>query len=365
LSSIALVGGFDAGNYGDALFPVLARAALRRRLGARVRLTEYGFSDLAPGTRPYAVRDLRHLPGEIGGHDLLLLGGGGIVRGDPFGPAFAPASPEVEDPYGMWLEPMLEARRAGVPVAFNAPGVSPTIAPEQGRTAAHVLADVRHLVVRDRQSAAWLAERTGVEAAVVPDSAFGLAGARREPPGAEASAILTGAGIGGAYVILQPAPELVPWRESVATVLEAVSALGLDVLELPIGPVLGDRAGLLGELPAPTRAAPRWPGPQAIAQLVANAAGAIGMSLHLGITAVAFGVPLFRPPSPPGHKYERLEALPGVFVFARDRGPLEFGARAPSGAVLELRAQVEAHWDAVAVLASADGAPRGARRAAA
>lgn len=361
MTSIALVGGFDAGNYGDALFPLLARAALRRRLGARVRLTEYGFRDLAPGPRPYAVRDLRHLPGEIGGHELLVLGGGQLLRGDPFGPAYAPASPEVDDPYGMWLAPMLDARRAGVAVAWNAPGVSPTIGEERRATIAQAVSAVRHLVVRDRQSSRWLQERTGVEAAVVPDSAFALAGARREPPGAEAAAILADAGIGGAYVVLQPAPELVPWRASVARVLEAAAALGLDVLELPIGPVLGDRAGLLGELGVPVRPAPRWPGPEAMAQLIANASAAIGMSLHLGITAVSFGVPLYRPPSPPGWKYERLEALPGVSVFGRGDGAPAFGARAPSRAALALRARVEAHWDAIAALANGAGAPRGPR----
>jgi len=360
-----MVGGFDADNYGDALFPLLARAALRKRLGARVRVTEYGFRDIAPGLRPYAVRDLRHLSAEISAHDLLVLGGGQLVRGDPFGPAFAPASPEVEDPYGMWLMPMLAAMRAGIPVAWNAPGVSPTISEELDGQVAALVSAVRHLVVRDRQSCEWLAERAGVEAAVVPDSAFGLAGRRRELPGAEAAAVLADAGIRGAYVILQPATELLRWRESVATVLQAATAVRLDVLELPIGPMLGDRVGVLGELPVPTHTAPRWPSPQAIAQLIANASGAIGMSFHLGVTAVSFGVPVFRPPSPRGWKYERLEALPDVLVFGRDQRPLEFGARPPSSAVLALRVRVEAHWDAIAALASGAGAARAPRRGAA
>ena len=318
-----------------------------------MKLTAYGFRDLEPGLRPYAVRDLSRLPAEISGHDLLLLGGGQLIRGDRLGPAFPPASPDVHDPLGIWLVPTLTALLAGVPVAWNAPGVSPTLPQRLDPLVATAVAGVRHLVVRDEQSSRWLAERAHAQAAVVPDTAFGLAGGARAAPGLEASAFLADAGIRAPYLIVQPTPELLPWRADLEVVLKAAHAAGLEVLELPIGPALGDRAGALGELPVPTRAAPRWPGPAAMVELIANAAGAVGMSYHLGVTATAFGVPLWRPPSPPGWKYEALESLPGVTVFSRGpAGTHPFGAATPSGAVVALRARVDAHWDAVARLAS-------------
>lgn len=357
--SIALAGGFDAGNYGDALFPLLAECALRARLGDDLELTVYGFRDLEPGLRPYAVRDLSRLPAEISDHDLLLLGGGQLIRGDRLGPAFPPASPAVHDPLGIWLVPILTALVAGVPVAWNAPGVSPTIPEHLDPVVAAAVAGVRHLVVRDEQSSRWLAERASTQAAVVPDTAFGLADHTRPESGPEAAAILADAGIRGPYLILQPTAELLPWRDALDGVLQDAHAAGLEVLELPIGPALGDRPGVLGELPVPTRAAPRWPGPAGMVELIANAAGAAGMSYHLGVTATAFGVPHWRPPSPPGWKYEVLEALPGVTVFGRDPAAANrFGARTPSPDVTALRARVDAHWDAIASLATeSTGAP--------
>jgi hypothetical protein len=85
-----------------------------------------------------------------------------------------------------------------------------------------------------------------------------------------------------------------------------------------------------------------------MAEVIAGADAAIGSSFHLGVTAAAAGVPLLRPPSPPGWKYEAVEALPGVAALG---SPLELGAREPSDAVLALADRVEAHWDAVAALA--------------
>ena len=273
----------------------------------------------------------------------MLLGGGQLVRGDPLGPAFPPASREVHDPLGIWLVPTVTALLAGVPVAWNAPGVSPTIPERLDPLVAAVVAGVRHLVVRDEQSSLWLAERAGVEARVSPDTAFALAGHPRPPLGAEAAALLADAGVGGPYVVLQPTSQLDPWRDEIEAALR-----GVEVLELPIGPVGGDYVPL------------RWPSPWAIAELIANASGAVGMSYHLGVTATAFGVPLLRPPSPPGWKYELLETLPGVTVLGRGE-TVSWGAGAPSPEARALAGAVEAHWDAVAALAVST-APRRFRR---
>ena len=354
--SIAIVGGFDAGNYGDALFPLLARSALRERLGRRLKLTAYGFRDLEPGLRPYAVRDLSRLPAEISGHDLLLLGGGQLIRGDRLGPAFPPASPDVHDPLGIWLVPTLTALLAGVPVAWNAPGVSPTLPQRLDPLVATAVAGVRHLVVRDEQSSRWLAERAHAQAAVVPDTAFGLAGGARAAPGHEASAILADAG--------DPCP--VPDRAAHAGVAPLARRPRGGAEGGACGRARGaraaDRAGArrprrrARRTAGATRAAPRWPGPAAMVELHRERRGS---GRHepppRRYEEIAFGVPLWRPPSPPGWKYEEAleRSLPGVTVFGRGpAGTHPFGAATPSGAVVALRARVDAHWDAVARLAS-------------
>jgi Polysaccharide pyruvyl transferase len=355
---VAQVGGFDADNYGDALFPLLAERALRRRLGSTLELVAYGFRDLPPGRRPYAVRDLARLPAEIAGFDLLLLGGGQLVRGDPLGPAFRPASATVHDPLGVWLVPTVTALLAGVPVAWNAPGASPTIPPALDPLVAAAAAGVELLNVRDEQSARWLAERAGVSAGIVPDTAFALAATAPPPLGEEARAALAGLD-GRPYAILQPCAELGPVRGGVDAALAAFAAGGRAVLELPIGPVNGDRRGVLEGLPVATHDPGSWPGPAAMVELIGNADAAVGNSYHLGVTAVAFGVPLLRPPSPPGWKYETLERLPGVTVLGTGEALPPPPARRPvADAARAMAAAVEAHWDRVAELASRGPQPR-------
>ena len=53
---------------------------------------------------------------------------------------------------------------------------------------------------------------------------------------------------------------------------------------------------------------PAWPGPTLLAELIGHASAAVGVSLHLAITALAFGVPVFRPAHAFRGKYEVLTA---------------------------------------------------------
>jgi hypothetical protein len=76
--------------------------------------------------------------------------------------------------------------------------------------------------------------------------------------------------------------------------------------------------------------------------------------------AVACGVPLYRPASPPGWKYEALEGIEGVHVLptvsANGWGagaPFDLGQRAPGIAARERAARLASHWDAVAAAARA------------
>jgi hypothetical protein len=167
-----MVGTFDAANFGDVLFPVIARHELSARLG-ELELTAYGYRSLSADQWPYAVRSLGLLPAEIGSYDLLLIGGGLIVRDDPnVAPGYAPSDPRVHQPLGLWLVPALLAHAAGVPVAWNAVGATDHLADWLRPLAHAALTGSAYIAARDQRSAAVLAaDRTEeLEAARAADS---------------------------------------------------------------------------------------------------------------------------------------------------------------------------------------------------
>ena len=76
---IGLFGTFDLENYGDLLFPLIAEAELRERLGT-VTLHRFSYNARTPPDWPYTITSLTELP-RMGGHlDGVLIGGGFIVR---------------------------------------------------------------------------------------------------------------------------------------------------------------------------------------------------------------------------------------------------------------------------------------------
>jgi len=99
---------------------------------------------------------------------------------------------------------------------------------------------------------------------------------------------------------------------------------------------------------------PSYPHPERIARLIRGASAVVGGSLHLGITAVAFGVPVFRPAQMSGGKYAVLSRHPNVHVFDAD-GSIDcdwFEARLKerntADAMKEISARLERHRDLVA-----------------
>src|SRR5688572_13223564 len=120
---IGMVGTFDVANFGDLLFPLVARQELARRLGP-VEICPYSYNARSAASWPFAVSPLDRLAAEIGTLDLLLVGGGDIIRFDPLiALNYRPNSPDIHHPTGFWLAPIFLAHTAKVPVAWNAPGL--------------------------------------------------------------------------------------------------------------------------------------------------------------------------------------------------------------------------------------------------
>jgi len=111
---VAIVGTADAANYGDLLFPLIAAHELRARLGD-VELVSYGYRDVGASGWPFAVRSAGALAREIAGYDLLLVGGGLLIRDDAaLADGYAPSDQSVHQPLGLWLVPTLLALMAGI-----------------------------------------------------------------------------------------------------------------------------------------------------------------------------------------------------------------------------------------------------------
>jgi hypothetical protein len=351
---IGIVGTFDVSNYGDLLFPLLAEHELERRLGP-IDLVRYSYRSMDSGSWAYDVRPVGTFAGEVADLDLVLVGGGDLVRFDEHvAPGYVPTEPHVQHPTGYWLMPTLVAASAGVPVVWNAVGV---VAAPPGREAALLAlatGAVDLLAVRDEPSKARLGD-AGSSAHVAPDTAFGL---RALFGGTAASAsartLLHGAGVTGGYVVVQPSLHFAPHAAAIASAVSLASDRGLRAVELPVSAGLGDAADALGLDDAVARF-PYWPPPLVTAEIVAGAEAVIAQSLHLTITALTAGVPVFRRRSASGSKYEVLETFPDVHLWDGEDELIALvgertGRRPLSSGVVERERELAAHWDGVASL---------------
>jgi lipopolysaccharide transport system ATP-binding protein len=352
---IALVGGFDVSNFGDLLFPFIAERELTERLEGP-EFVRYSLRDMEDEAWPHCVRSLGRLPEEICEFDLLVIGGGHLIRFDKeVAPGYRPTDASVHHPTGFWLTPTLLAVTYGVPVAWNAVG-SVTSMPAWGeRLLGLAVRAADYVAVRDEPSAGALASAArGAPFKIVPDSAFGLRRLVPQTPSERFWTFCDQVGLTPPYVILQPSPSLVPFASQVGDALSHFWQEGRSVLELPIGPALGDKAGVL-ELDQPMTRASSWPDPLLLAEIVSQADAVVAKSLHLSITALVFGVPVHCPSPPEASKYAMLDGLSGVHFFGASPNASkpelkESGRAEPGPQVTERMAQLSAHWDTIADL---------------
>lgn len=228
--------------------------------------------------------------------------------------------------------------------------------PEWGHEpAADALRTASYVNVRDALSAERLLELApDVDVRVVPDTAFGigrLISASREQSGS----LLEELGIHGRYAIVQPSPWLRSDASRIASLAQDLNSRGTTVVELPIGPMGFEAPGALG-VDLDGVSPPTWPKPLVIAELIAGAELAVGLSLHLAIVATASGVPVLRPQVEEITKYVALDAAPGIGEWRRgDDAPLVPPESDPAAAefVAAQAAILDEHWDRIAELATA------------
>ena len=367
---VGVVGTFDVANFGDLLFPLIAEAELSRRLGP-IEVRRYSHRPMASPPWPFAVDPISRLIETVDELELLVVGGGHLVRFDTtVAPGYEAVESGIPHPGGYWLSPTIVAAAAGVPVAWNALGVS-SGTPDWARPLlAQVVAAADYVSVRDGDSLAELQAVSPTSAIrLVPDSAFGI------QPVLDALEVTLPDGLGQSlggrpYVIVQPSAGLRPAAEPIRAAAAALAEAGMALIELPISPVLGDEIGRLGDLGPSAIPVADVVEPAVLARLVAGAHAVVVHSFHGSVVALAHGVPVFRAAMPEGTKYHALASFAGVRTIdpAGSLGEdiLRAAGRPAASDIVAQISQLAEHWDRVAALVDApDDAARRSRQLAA
>ena len=250
--------------------------------------------------------------------------------------------------------PALLAASRGVPVAWNAVGLPlqpPAWTREILRLAA---ASAAYVSVRDQVSFDRLTHHVDADVVSrVPDSAYRVRQLRNAGTEAEFMAFARTAGVRAPYLIVQPAPELAPYADTLKSLIEPLRAQGYSVVEVPFSPLFRERCGPLGI--ADTIACEGLVDrPLLLAEIIARADAVIVQSLHPSIVALANGVPVNRMAYTSRHKDKALRASSRVrFLDELPEGePLELlhGRSQPDGYVRECALRLIDHWDRIASL---------------
>lgn len=339
--SIGIAGTFDVRNYGDLLFPLIAEAELRNRLGA-VKVRAFSYHEKHTPDWPYEVTSLAALPDAP--LDALLIGGGFLIRFDKdVAPGYAPPDASIHHPTGYWLTPALVAVQRGIPVVWNAPGMHCNDVPRWAEPLLRLaLGSSSYVAVRDEPTSAALAKYGDTE--VVPDTAFGIPRLLPSQPSVQLQGLWKACGIRQPYVVVQAAESAAWFGGYVESHARALSHL--QFVALPIGPVLGDRSSYLPRFTA----VPDWPDPLLLAEFVSHAEAVVGHSYHLTITALMSGVPAFTWVDLSAGKFTALRAFENIHPQSalRDSGAEWFLSRIGRRTPPPVPPRVAAHWDRVA-----------------
>lgn len=350
---IGICGTFDVENYGDLLFPLIAERELTRRLGP-IYLQKFSYYNKTFPNWPYSVNSLTELPTMMQQLDGLLIGGGDLIRFDKeIAPGYFPPNPTIHHPTGYWLTPMLIAAQAGRPVIWNAPGLYGEIPAWATPLLKLAIRLSSHLTVRDEASRQALLRFAGdVEIKVTPDTVFGAAQLIDiEQQSAQYIHLCETAGLKAPYIIVQATTGLDAFVQLVKTHPRIFQDYQLVIL--PIGPALGDSHILLSDS-LPKSVHLQSNDPLLLTEIIGHATAVIGSSLHLGIAALAFGVPVFRPGKIFAGKYAILSGFDTVstFDYASEIDPDWFAAKLgktePLPEINEAIKQLASHWDQVA-----------------
>ena len=348
---VGIVGTFDVENYGDLLFPLMAEAALGRRLES-IDVVPFSPNQRSAPVWPYDVRSTLDLPDSLPSLSALLIGGGQIIRFDPGYPV--PTDPRVHLPIDYWLTPAALGAMAGKPVIWNAIGAWTGSPPADGfGDVFNATLRASHFVgLRDdasREHLATLAPQADLQ--LVPDTVFSIA--RLWPLVRETAGFATwreSLAVRGRYAVVQADPRFVNQWVAIDAL---VTGLGVEtVVLLPVCRCHGDEGHSLPAVSGGHTARSEWPDPRVLSEIIGRADAVVASSLHACITAITYGVPVVRVPSfsKQDRKFEMLAGFEGVATIDE---PAHAAAVLSRGKKLEPRAlaaadRLEAYWDSVA-----------------
>jgi polysaccharide pyruvyl transferase WcaK-like protein len=361
--SILHAGTFDVRNYGDLLFPLLAE----------MRLAPHGFRlrPASPTGRSTGWRDAVAsepiIPALYGVNrpDGILIGGGNIIHMRPV--TLPDYADQADWAYGaLWVDAGLVAQRAGIPLAWNAPGVPHGFSEQETPALNAALAAASYLSVRDEASADALQGA----ARVVPDTALDLARLWPKPSLADAFGTLiarTGADGTQGFAALHIKERSVAGAvEHLAPLIDAFAdRTGLVPILIGIGACHGDDVATTRVSKAMVRPHVNLAEPlglREIASAIAYSRQYVGASMHGYVTAAAYGrsgIIVARP---------RLPKMAGVLAhLCRPQDEALDWAdaldRAATGPALEttlpdtVTAALDEHWGAVVSVLSGAAKP--------
>jgi polysaccharide pyruvyl transferase WcaK-like protein len=381
---IGLWGTFDVENYGDALFPMLARGELLRRL-PNAAISAFGLvGDGHPNrfdgrTRIEALgaptpERLEELASRL---DLVVVGGGEIVHTrDREWASYYPITADEAAaiaPSRFFIDGLGEELEEECPVVWHAVGLPFDVEVTQAGRFRRALAGRPHVSVRDAASLGRLrAAGVAREIAVVPDPAILLP--RLYPPEVLATRIHA-LRAEEAYpredrvLLVQGSRAHVPHAADLAeAIAEVCGRIRAAPLVVETGACHGDHefaAALAGPLPESRRLGPA--GLVDLTAAIAGSVGFIGVSLHGNIAALAYGRPnvllgmsgetkltgLSEAVREPDMLAKEPADVPEAFMAVAERGPREEEVR-------ELGERADAQFDAIAEVArrAGDGRPR-------
>jgi Rps23 Pro-64 3,4-dihydroxylase Tpa1-like proline 4-hydroxylase len=351
--AVGICGTFDVENFGDLLFPIVAEAELSRRLGP-VDVQRFSYFSKQPPDWPYAVASVADLQKKIGELSGILIGGGHLIRFDKMiAPNYLPPSDDIHHPTGYWLMPALLALQQGRPVVWNALGAYGDIPAWAEPLMRVAIEDSSYVAVRDEVSRLTLLPfANGRDISIVPDTCFGISRiVDRQRPSRTYSALRHEIGLTRPYVVVQADARLRGFCRFVENHRKRFA--GYQFVSVPIGPILGDNDSALAEFYDLVRL-PRWPNPMLMSELIGGACAVAGVSLHLAITALSFGLPAFRPQSEFEGKFIVLSQSDTVYAYPDDGNfdPNWFEQKLiESGSESDLQATFQAldvHWNKVA-----------------
>jgi lipopolysaccharide transport system ATP-binding protein len=359
---IAMFGTFDVENFGDLLFPFILKYELsERRPDQEVRL--FSYRALSKENWYYDVGELSTFRESVGDFDLIVIGGGHLVRFDKaVAPGYHPQVLGLHHPTSYWLNPALLGISCCIPIAWSAVGVSTNIPTWSHQLVRAALEGSDYVSVRDQVSFEALSSlQPRCETHIVPDTAFGISRIiSLGHEGQEFREFINTHSLSEKYIVCQPSPMLFPWANDVLRTLALFREHGYDVVILPISPTLGDSSLYFHTLGEGIRYVEKWPHPLSIAEIIARSTAVIGISLHLSIVALVFGVPVIRPKDKGLSKYSLLNNIDGVYDVASyslddfDDMLIRREERRCSPVVVDSQHKLDRHWDCIAALVGSD-----------